>query len=200
MDDFTMKLNSPLTEEQWDMLTDVDFDHTPSVTFHTKHGKDVEFVKVVRMPVKGYEGFYEVDNLARVFSIKRSVTVNDNGRVYDKPVQERKMRQSMHTKGYKTVALTKNGVTKTCFVHRIVAEAFVDNPSNLPMVNHKDEDKTNNLPENLEWCDNRYNVMYGNGRAKRARKIKGVPHTTEHNAKISESLKRHYRNNDTNPC
>ena len=44
----TLELNSPITEEQWDMLTDVDFDHTPSVTFHTKHGKDVEFVKVVR--------------------------------------------------------------------------------------------------------------------------------------------------------
>lgn len=48
MDDFTMELNSPLTEEQWDMLTDVDLDHTPRMFFHTKHGKDVEYVKVVR--------------------------------------------------------------------------------------------------------------------------------------------------------
>lgn len=44
----TLELNNPLTEEEWDMLTDVDMDNTPAVTFHTKHGKDVEYVKVVR--------------------------------------------------------------------------------------------------------------------------------------------------------
>lgn len=60
MDDFTMKLNSPLTEEQWDILTDVDFDHTPSVTFHTKHSKDVEFVKVVRCKDCKYYAIWEL--------------------------------------------------------------------------------------------------------------------------------------------
>lgn len=45
MDQMTLTLNSPITEEQWDMITDVDFDHTDSITFHTKHGKEVEFVK-----------------------------------------------------------------------------------------------------------------------------------------------------------
>lgn len=44
-DELTLELNNPLTEEQWDAITDVDFDHTDSVTFHTKHGKEVEFVK-----------------------------------------------------------------------------------------------------------------------------------------------------------
>lgn len=48
MDELTLTFNSPLTEEDWDVLEDVDFDHTDRVWFHTKHGKDVEFVKVVR--------------------------------------------------------------------------------------------------------------------------------------------------------
>ena len=44
-DEMTFILNSPLTEEEWDMITDVDFDHTSEITFHTKHGKEVVFVK-----------------------------------------------------------------------------------------------------------------------------------------------------------
>lgn len=48
MNEMTLTLNSPLTEEQWDAITDVDFDHTDRIFFHTKHGKEVEFAKVVR--------------------------------------------------------------------------------------------------------------------------------------------------------
>ena len=77
----------------------------------------------------------------------------------------------MHTKGYKTVSLTKDGKTKTLFVHRLVAEAFIPNADNLPMVNHKDEDKTNNFVENLEWCTNDYNINYGTARRRQAKKI-----------------------------
>lgn len=47
-DTFELTLNNPLTEEQWDMITDVDFDRTDRITFHTKHGKEVEFTKVIR--------------------------------------------------------------------------------------------------------------------------------------------------------
>lgn len=45
MDEMALTLNSPITDEQWDMITDVDFDNTDKITFHTKHGKEVEFVK-----------------------------------------------------------------------------------------------------------------------------------------------------------
>lgn len=48
MDEFTLKLSSPITDEQWDAITDVDFDNTNRVFFSTKHGKGVEFIKVVR--------------------------------------------------------------------------------------------------------------------------------------------------------
>lgn len=47
-DTFEFTLNNPLTEEQWDMISDVDFDRTDRITFHTKHGKEVEFAKVIR--------------------------------------------------------------------------------------------------------------------------------------------------------
>lgn len=159
---------------------------------HMAKVPSVDAVPVVRKPILGYDGMYEVDNLARVFSVERIKTVNDNGRIYDKPISAKQLRQTMHSKGYKTVTLTKDGVSKKHFVHRLVAEAFIENPNGLPMINHKDEDKTNNLPENLEWCDAYYNVMYGNGRKKRSKKIKGVPLSEEHKRKISESLQRFY--------
>ena len=149
----------------------------------------VDAVEVVRKPVKGYEGYYEVDQFGRVFGLDRIIKVNDNGRNYEKPIAGKQLKQSMHTKGYKTVSLTKDGKTKTLFVHRLVAEAFIPNVDNLPMVNHKDEDKTNNFVENLEWCTNDYNINYGTARKRQAKKIRGIPHTDEHKKKISESMK-----------
>lgn len=144
---------------------------------------------MVRKPVKGYEGYYEVDQFGRVYGLERIIKVNDNGRNYEKPIAGKQLKQSMHTKGYKTVSLTKDGKTKNLFVHRLVAEAFIPNVDNLPMVNHKDEDKTNNFVENLEWCTNDYNINYGTARRRQAKKIRGIPHTDEHKKKISESMK-----------
>ena len=60
-----------------------------------------------------------------------------------------------------TVKLCKNGKSKTYFVHRLIAEAFIPNPFGAPQVNHKDENITNNAKCNLEWCDSKYNNNYG---------------------------------------
>jgi len=63
------------------------------------------------------------------------------------------------------------GINKHLLVHRIVAEAFIPNPSNFPQVNHIDEDKHNNNATNLEWCDSKYNNNYGYGSLARNQKI-----------------------------
>lgn len=151
-----------------------------------------DYVEVVRKPIKGYEGYYEVDPFGRVYSVDRIVPVEDNGRSYNKPLKGKQMKQSLHTKGYKTVSLTKDGKTKTCYVHRAVAEAFIDNPDDLPFINHKDEDKTNNFADNLEWCTNEYNLNYGTARKRQSRALKGKKHTQEHNKKISKGVKAYF--------
>lgn len=151
-----------------------------------------DLVEVVRKPIKGYEDYYEVDQFGRVFAKERTIHVIDHDREYDKHLPSRQMKQSVHTKGYKTVPLTKDGVCTTKFVHRLVAEAFIPNPDDLPFVNHIDEDKTNNFVENLEWCTEQYNSTYGKAREKHAKALKGRPHTEEHKKKISDSLKRFY--------
>lgn len=69
-----------------------------------------------------------------------------------------------HTGGYRQVIIAKNGKSYSLYIHRLVAQAFIPNPSNLPCVNHKDEDKTNNHVENLEWCTPEYNANYGTGK------------------------------------
>ena len=62
------------------------------------------------------------------------------------------------------VRLFNEGVDKTIEVHLLVAKAFVPNPFNYPMVNHKDENKANNHFSNLEWCTNKYNIRYSRGK------------------------------------
>lgn len=74
-------------------------------------------------------------------------------------------------KGYRNVSLHANGKSATPRVCRVVASAWIPNPNNLPQVNHKDEDKTNDSAENLEWCTAEYNTNYGTGIKRRASKI-----------------------------
>ena len=123
-------------------------------------------------PVKGYEGLYEVSNKARVRSLTRYFPdrVFRNGKLQPYINYGKVLTPHMSHKGYLLVPLTKDSKGKKCSVHRLVAEAFIPNPENLPLVNHKDECKTNNRPDNLEWCDDKYNVNYGTGMKRAAQK------------------------------
>lgn len=107
-------------------------------------------MKEIWKPINGYEERYEVSNLGNVASLK-----------YARGSNRRILKQSKNTWGYSQVTLSKNKAKKNVAVHRLVAEAFVDNPKALPQVNHKDENKNNNRADNLEWCDSSYNINYG---------------------------------------
>lgn len=106
--------------------------------------------------IKGYEGYYQVSNLGRVYSLKSNKLI----------------RPHRNNKGYLKIHLYKKGDVKRCLVHRLVAEAYLSNPNNYPQVNHKDENKTNNCVSNLEFCDCKYNICYGTGHDRAAEKIK----------------------------
>lgn len=152
--------------------------------------------KVIR-PVRGYEGYYEVDNFGKVYSVDRVIKIVHGGNERETHFKGKEMRQHIHPNGYMIVGLTRNGKTKMMRVHRIVAEAFIPNPGNLPYVIHKDENKTNNIPDNLEWCTPRYNILY-NGANKRAAETKrGRKHTQEHKNHIADGVKAYYSEHES---
>lgn len=106
---------------------------------------------------KDYEGHYQVSNFGRVKSIKFG--------------KERILKLRTDKDGYFKVDLSKNNKLKTFTVHRLVAEAFLPNPHNYPCVNHKDECKTNNNVNNLEWCNSKYNINFGTRNEKASKKL-----------------------------
>ena len=109
-----------------------------------------------------FEGLYKVSNLGKILSLN-----------YRNTGKAELLNPGETSNGYFQVVLSKNGKTKTCKVHRLIAETFLENPENLPEVNHKDEDKTNNFvflnedgsvdkeKSNLEWKTHRGNCNHG---------------------------------------
>ena len=103
--------------------------------------------------IDGYVGLYKVSNVGRVKSLER---IDRQGRRITE-----KILAYDSSRAYYEVVLSKNGKRQRKSVHRIVAEAFIPNPNNLPQVNHKDEDKHNNCVDNLEWITLADNNTYG---------------------------------------
>lgn len=108
--------------------------------------------------IVGYEGYYKVSNKGRILSLSRTRINGVNTHYISK---EHIKSLVSDRNGYKQVKLYKDTTSLTRKVHRLVAEAFIPNPTNLPEINHKDENKENNAAENLEWCDRDYNIHYG---------------------------------------
>lgn len=98
--------------------------------------------------IAGFEGRYQVSSRGRVRSLRRALMYPNGRRV----VPRRLMTLHWHTNDYWVVWLRKDGtIHKKMFVHRLVADAFIPNPGNLPVVNHIDHDRRNSRVENLEW-------------------------------------------------
>lgn len=122
--------------------------------------------------IKGYEGKYFISNCGRL--------KNQYGLI---------MKPMKCTNGYLTACLWKNNCQQKILIHRLVAEAFINNPFGYSDVNHIDENKENNVFTNLEWCTHLYNMNYGKVREKIREKKKEQRVSLETRMKISMSSK-----------
>ena len=120
------------------------------------------------LSVPGYEGLYEVSNLGNVKSLR-------SGKL---------MKKSKNNVGYEMLTLTKDKTQKTYLIHRLVALAFIPNHENLEEINHKDEVKTNNRVENLEWCSRDYNLNYGTYRERMSALKTGKPNPRKNKIQV----------------
>ena len=116
-------------------------------------------IEEIWRPIEGYEGFYEVSNMGFIRSLDRFVS---NGSGHKRFRKGKIIKMWPNSKGYMRCQLSYNSDKKFYLVHRLVAEAFIPKVDGLSEINHKDEDKTNNSVDNLEWCDRKYNNNYGN--------------------------------------
>ena len=95
--------------------------------------------------IKNYEGLYQISNLGNIKSLIKNKIL--------KPYINKK-------NGYAYIGLHKNKNIKVIRIHRLVAINFIPNPNNFPIVNHKNGVRNDNRVENLEWCTQRYNIIY----------------------------------------
>lgn len=110
---------------------------------------NLDFTNEQWKDIVGYEGLYQVSDMGRVKSLRKNKIMSPH---------------SNGTSKHQKVELYLNNKVDRRFVHRLVAETFIDNPSKLPCVNHKDENPENNRLSNLEWCTYKYNTNYGTAR------------------------------------
>ena len=120
--------------------------------------------KIIWKDIPGYEGLYKVSNTGKIFSVATN----------------RELSVIQKKDGYTCISLCDKDHNKKQYrIHQLVAKAFIPNPNNLPMINHKNEIKNDNRVENLEWCNNFYNSNYGNRNLILSKKLKGVPKSKE---------------------
>ena len=105
--------------------------------------------------VKNYEGVYQVSNLGRIRSLKRTIRANNNPYI-----KNGRVLKTWNFNGYLCANLCLNGADNKVKVHRIVAEAFIDNPKNKKEVNHINGIRIDNRVENLEWCSHKENIQH----------------------------------------
>lgn len=108
--------------------------------------------------IPGYEGKYQISNLARVKSLERTRINIKGAGVF--PVREKILKGCIGKEGYPLVSLSKDSQVRHFRIHRLVAIAFIPNPMNKPTVNHKNGIRRDTRLENLEWCTNSENHLH----------------------------------------
>lgn len=102
----------------------------------------------MKLEIPGYEGLYAVDDDGAVWSLRTT-----------KSRRMGPLKPHVNTGGYLRVNLFKDGKMRHEYVHRLVAQTFLPNPFGFSVVNHKDANPANNRADNLEWCDQKYNIQ-----------------------------------------
>lgn len=123
-----------------------------------------EFIESIRLDgeewkdVVGYEGSYMVSNLGRIAAIRDFYEYKRNGKIFVKRMKPHICSTSISpSTNYRRMTFVEGCIKRTYLVHRIVAEAFIPNPCGYSCIDHIDDDPTNNIAENLQWCSYKMN-------------------------------------------
>lgn len=165
------------------------------------HFTEEELANEIWLPIKGFEDYYEVSDLGR-FRSKDRVITRHNGVKESKPA--RILKNNYYTNGYIQLILYVEKQRFNFIAHRVVADHFIPNPDNLPVINHLDLIKWNNRVTNLEWCTKSENAVHAvnSGCFLNVEQLKGGSHP---NAKLSDDealyikqnfIKRDFKNNN----
>lgn len=118
-------------------------------------------MKEIWKDIQDYEELYQVSNLGRIKSLKRTFKIyNRFSALSNINVKEKIKKLTKDKNGYLIVSISKNGYEKKCKVHRLVAQTFVPNPNRYNEINHIDGNKRNNNVSNLEWCTRNKNMKH----------------------------------------
>lgn len=109
-------------------------------------------MKEIWKDITGFEGLYQISNLARIKSLPKKIGARNKGETF--------LKYKFNPAGYPIVGLCKDSKYKWFLVHRLTAIYFIPNPNNYPQINHKDGNPLNILLDNLEWCNQKHNMWH----------------------------------------